>query len=528
MEAQIKTEKKKPTSSTSSEKLNDKLSTRLSKELVIALCGPLGCGIKQIKLKLKECLEEQGYEVVDIRVSDLIKEAVRKSADEELKGLLPKSTASYAESIESMQILGNKLRAKSEPSIAAQLAIKEIATWREENKVEDQKPETLATKNNTIFIVDQLKNPEETKLLKKVYGSIFYQIGIISNESEKKARLMKLKVDESKASELIQVDRKENIAHGQQLEKTMTHSDYFISNNNANLPSIKNNLSRFLKLIHGVNGITPSKDEVGMYAAYSASLRSACLSRQVGAAICDVHGNVLAVGRNDVPKFGGGLYQPEDRDKDYRCIHHGGKCYNTEKIKSVADDIKDILSEYGVPPQDLEKAIKRIHSDTALGSLVEFSRAIHAEMDAILTLGRSTQGNTTGKVMYTTTYPCHNCARHIVAAGISKVIYIEPYEKSLAVSLHRDSITTNTNDKTRVCIQSFEGVSPTRYQRLFVAKGMRKDDTGHAISFKPQHMKHIEEVIIASYPDVERKVTEHLDTALTSIDTSLNVTNIDN
>ena len=42
--------------------------------------------------------------------------------------------------------------------------------------------------------------------------------------------------------------------------------------------------------------------------------------------------------------------------------------------------------------------------------------------------------------MFVTTFPCHYCARHIVSAGIDEVQYIEPYPKSQAIGLHRDSI----------------------------------------------------------------------------------------
>lgn len=38
-----------------------------------------------------------------------------------------------------------------------------------------------------------------------------------------------------------------------------------------------------------------------------------------------------------------------------------------------------------------------------------------------------------GTTLYATMYPCHNCARHIVAAGIRKVIYIERYGESAFV-----------------------------------------------------------------------------------------------
>ena len=32
--------------------------------------------------------------------------------------------------------------------------------------------------------------------------------------------------------------------------------------------------------------------------------------------------------------------------------------------------------------------------------------------------------------MYMTTFPCHNCAKHIIASGIINVYYIEPYAES--------------------------------------------------------------------------------------------------
>lgn len=51
---------------------------------------------------------------------------------------------------------------------------------------------------------------------------------------------------------------------------------------------------------------------------------------------------------------------------------------------------------------------------------MEYSRSIHAEMDVITSMARKQNGDTKDKILFTTTYPCHNCARHIVAAGIKK------------------------------------------------------------------------------------------------------------
>jgi deoxycytidylate deaminase len=65
---------------------------------------------------------------------------------------------------------------------------------------------------------------------------------------------------------------------------------------------------RFIEAFFGKTDTTPRKDEYGMYAARSASLRSADLSRQVGAAICSKNGDLLVPGCNEVPKAGGGMY----------------------------------------------------------------------------------------------------------------------------------------------------------------------------------------------------------------------------
>ncbi|MBF4218320.1 deaminase, partial [Vibrio anguillarum] len=84
---------------------------------------------------------------------------------------------------------------------------------------------------------------------------------------------------------------------------------------------------------------------------------------------------------------------------------------------------------------------------------------VHAEMDAIVSLARSIRQSSVGMTLYSTTYPCHNCARHIVAAGILRVVYIEPYEKSLALKLHDDALT-DANGTHKVVLVPFEGVSP--------------------------------------------------------------------
>ena len=71
--------------------------------------------------------------------------------------------------------------------------------------------------------------------------------------------------------------------------------------------------------------------------------------------------------------------------------------------------------------------------------LTEFGRPVHAEMSAITDAAR--RGVTVASAtLYTTTYPCHGCARHILSAGIARVVYVEPYAKSLTHNLHEDAL----------------------------------------------------------------------------------------
>lgn len=516
--------RKRKSSDTSS--LSERLGRRLSKELVIALCGPLGCGIKHIHRTLSEQLQLAGYVVVDIRVSELLVDHANKTNNPLLKDSIPDESDKSETRISKLQTLGNHLRKHFGNSIGAELSIQNISVWRD-NHPSHKDPDKIAVSQPTAFIIDQLKHPAEAELLKQLYGPIFYQIGVLSNNDDKIQRLKNNKIEISAAIALIEKDRKEDIKHGQQLEKTLLFSDYFINHSSGNLPSIKANIERFLSLAHGVNGITPTRDEIGMYSAYSSSLRSACLSRQVGAAIADKDGNIIATGRNDVPRSGGGLYEAEDRENDHRCINHGAKCHNQENINSLKEDIQEILKQSITDERSINKIIEDIASKTRLGSLIEFSRAIHAEMDAIISLARSSTSGIVGSTIYTTTYPCHNCARHIVSAGIQKVVFIEPYEKSMAIELHSDAIERDSSGKNKVSITCFEGTAPRRYQRFFMASGKRKDENGAAVSIGIRDLNHIDSILVAKYTESEDQVVNHINDRLSDVNSLIMTANID-
>jgi len=126
--------------------------------------------------------------------------------------------------------------------------------------------------------------------------------------------------------------------------------------------------------------------------------------------------------------------------------------------------------------------------DSQFMDALEYSRVIHAEMNALsdaARLGRPLQD----AVLYCTTFPCHMCAKHIIASGLSTVVFLEPYPKSLAPQLHGDSLQVEGCDRGKythfpsVDFLHFYGVTPRRYQELF-QRGRRKDGEGHFVEYR--------------------------------------------
>jgi dCMP deaminase len=122
-----------------------------------------------------------------------------------------------------------------------------------------------------------------------------------------------------------------------------------------------------------------SKDAYFMKIAEVVSQRSTCIKRKVGAVLIkDSH--IISTGYNGAPS--------------------GFKHCTTETC--VRQNLKS-------------------------GEKPELCRGIHAEVNCIIQAaihGTSIKGNTT---LYSTTFPCMNCLKLIINAGIKKLVYKEGY-----------------------------------------------------------------------------------------------------
>jgi deoxycytidylate deaminase len=160
--------------------------------------------------------------------------------------------------------------------------------------------------------------------------------------------------------------------------------------------------------------------------------------------------------------------------------------------------------------------VSPLMKQTRYMQLIEFVRAVHGEMSA-LTDAAHRGVRISGATMYVTTFPCHECARHIIAAGIKRVVYIEPYAKSLALDLHGDAIELDgIGSKNKIPFVPFLGVAPRNHANIF---GMpdRKNVDGTLIAWDPVKANPRVSGSFWSYLQYEKEDLKFLTDALTKI-----------
>ncbi|MCD8740746.1 deaminase [Mucilaginibacter roseus] len=502
-------------SDTKGQTTRQKVENTLTSELIIGICAPIGSMREIVIEEIKNNLETNyEYSVEVIKLSDFIslyyKEEIQQKAGQ---------TAPFTELIYKIHG-GDQLRIKTgSSSCLVELAIMQILKKRlggaeiPENKDINTIVNQIKSERK-CYIIDSLKNKEELELLRSVYGSIFYCFSIFSPDSVRKKILNQKDLSNSEVEKLISTDEFENNTHGQNVRNTFIEGDFFIRVSDDNKDYVPQKISRYLNIIFESEIITPTPNEIAMYEAKSAAGNSACLSRQVGAAITNEKGEIISRGWNDVPKFGGNLYKDGDSE-DNRCIT-SGLCSNDLKKDDLTEDIvKALVSDKELkhslfndiditPETSLFKSIQSIiRKNSKVKDLIEFSRSVHAEMHAII-IGSQLGGRRMidGK-LFCTTYPCHNCARHIIVAGIKEIYYIEPYKKSLGTILHEDALTEDENSPNKTKILMFDGVAPRRYLEFFSLKSPRKDNEGKIIKIEKTKISPKTRLTLQSLPTLE-------------------------
>jgi deoxycytidylate deaminase len=422
-------------------------------ELIIGLVAPVGVDLNQVQDILKFHLSQYQYSTRIIQLSSLIKN---------ISGLSIKLIAEPEDKrIDSYMTAGNEARlTTNRGDIITALGIQSINVQRSNE----------APISQTAHIFRSIKHPDEVQTLRNVYGDGFYLLGISSSKSCRLKYLKGKGISRKRATKLIARDESEEMKFGQHTREAFHLADCFVNIDDTNFCD---QVGRFLDLIFGKPFLTPTKDEYSMFLAFASSLRSGDLSRQVGAVITSPFGEIISTGANDVPSPGGGLYWTDDGNNDFRDFKRGFDANEKQRNDIIINIMKKFEKEPLSDDELIEKG-KSLFQDTRILDITEYGRAVHAEMEAIISCARSGVSPRNG-TLYCTTFPCHNCAKHIVAAGLSNVVFIEPYPKSLASQLHSDAILLFNEEHLKekdqkVVFRPFVGIGPRRYIDFFSMK----------------------------------------------------------
>ncbi len=477
--------------------------TRRDAELFIGLVAPLGVDRDIVVQALNENLKQFQYRYTEIKLSGLIR------SFKGFENLKAKDEMDRYDYYNNYMDKGNELRKKFGSGEALAWAAMNAVLSTRRNYYKDN-PE-IENKGTTpiprmAYIFNSLKHVDEVTFLRGVYQKNFVLISIYAHKDERIKNLAKELADsanetkwepfKTRAMDLINRDEmEEGQPYGQKVRDVFSMSDFFI--NSEDEKNVRAEISRFLDLLFGNPFVTPSVDEFAMFHAYATALKSSAISRQVGASICTDDGLVLGLGCNEVPKAGGGFYWESDENdkRDFKVAKGGldpstkikhkmfekfieyvlGMLEKDEMLSKKLDDktIEDFLAKH-----------VREYESSELYNSIFVDRTIHAEMSAILDAamkGLSVKGAT----LYTTTYPCHYCAKHIVFSGIKKVVFIEPYPKSLTIELHEDSMTFDPADPTKgkVPLRPFVGIAPSLYLDLFARHKKERLKEGKLVTF---------------------------------------------
>lgn len=311
--------------------------------------------------------------------------------------------------------------------------------------------------------VDCVRNIGEINALRDRFGFRLCLVAVLSTKDARWDRISSVKytdkgLTKNDFDDDDERDRNEETEHGQQVELCLDHAD-IILDNSGTTSDLKTKVLGYADLFTGKERRPPTPAEGHMNMAFSAANTSQCLKRHVGAVIVGAQDRIVAVGHNDnpadtkacadEPTYDNQCYRDLLKQKhfthlasrDVRCPRCGQSLRELREPPwrcptCAAQGVKTNLEPYFFP-------------DRAMW----WCTAIHAEADALESAGERARGGT----LYTTTFPCFQCAQKLTHAGIVRVVYTEIYP---------DPHSGKRLELSGIELEQFEGVRSS-FERFF-------------------------------------------------------------
>jgi len=351
------------------------------------------------------------------------------------------------------------MRKESPPGILASMAIQAL---EQDANVFDR------------IVVDGIRNLSEIEFLRDRFGNRFFLFALECPLSHRWERLRPSYEQAGRSMEDFLKDdardQNEELDYGQQVQHCVDQADVLIDNSDdVSQADLRGKLVDYAELMLGIRYRYARPIEIYMNVAYSASHGSKCIKRQVGAVLVNaapnVMGEVVGQGFNEnpihtlpcieEPKYGADLEK-----------HIPGKCYrDIVRQEAFVDLVKketmcprcgrklELSTAYG-PPWECKSCDCDLEDYFWPERAMTMCTAIHAEVAAILSAG----GRAKNTTLYTTTFPCFQCAEKLTQAGITDIVFNEVYPDVRAADrLHIAGINA----------LRFEGVRSRRFDEIF-------------------------------------------------------------
>ncbi|HVF04653.1 MAG TPA: hypothetical protein VNA20_07435 [Frankiaceae bacterium] len=435
-------------------------------ELVFGVVRPVGTPDEEFKDALRAALTSYRYAVHDVKLSDLLRnEALRRGED------VP--TRHEEDRVAALMDEGDRLCNESKTGSA--VALLGVAAMRGIRRlgnaargIEDDAAAASVPLPRTAYLLDSLKRPAEITHLRRLYGDHFVVVSLQASIERRTTELnAKIKLRRASSqdvgsivSRLIERDLRERDELGQNTLLAFPMADVFIDLER----DVPQQVTSVVDLLFdSPRARQPTVAEFSMSVAEIASTRSSELGLKVGAALVTAAGDVVGLGHNAHPEAGAAPTFDASLIDITELL-----------VDTLASLPPDVLADraraaLGADPDEFaNELLNGPLRQSRLRGLIEFQRPVHAEMNALLAALRG-RAAIAGTTMFVTAFPCHHCARHLVALGLT-VTYLAPYPKSRAESMYGAAVGAS--------FHPFTGIAPRRYAALFSVTVDRKDVTG--------------------------------------------------
>lgn len=287
--------------------------------------------------------------------------------------------------------------------------------------------ESIRTTGEAV-VIECLRNPIEIDFLREEFPN-FYLLALYAPKVERKSRYKGDDFDECDQRDEGEADKL-----GQQVRKCVNVADIVLNNSHhwghsGHSTAFLTRLDSFVRLLDSPHR-APTDEELIMHLAYSVSLQSNCIQRQVGAVIVDSRFRIQSLGFNDVPA------QSES------CFDLTSNCYRKTKQQELVRDVcwefkfcpfcgsnpdfkADLFDNTGRTPGKSDFLCGSCHRDISnlfRGRNLDYCRSLHAEENAILANPFLSARTSKSDAIYifATTFPCMLCAKRDCTFGYLK------------------------------------------------------------------------------------------------------------